>query len=134
MKLKVSNVIDLSRFLITKSGQELKQLLQYLSQLSDEVVTALSSNLTYEDNFLCEIKKVQLVSGGSQVIKLSKTSPVKEIRVRRMYNDVFYIVSAFGWSYDPAGNVTVNGVFSGPGATPAPSGTLLDMDIIIYYG
>lgn len=133
MKLKVSNVIDLSRFLTTKAGEELKGILEYISRLSDEVVTALTSNLTYEDNFLCEVKKISIRTSTNNIIKLDKNLPVKEIRIRRVYDDIYFIVSAFGWTYTPQGEVVVNSTFLSTSGT-TDSNREIVLDLIIFYG
>tara|TARA_R110002074_G_scaffold48813_2_gene124734 strand:- start:514 stop:915 length:402 start_codon:yes stop_codon:yes gene_type:complete len=133
MKLKISNVIDLSRFLTTRSGQELKELLEYISRLGDEVVTSLTSNLTYEDNFLCEIKQVSIRTGTSNIIKTSKNLPVKEIRIRRVYDDIYFIVSSFGWTYTAQGEILVNSTFISQGGSSDINREIV-LDLIIFYG
>lgn len=130
MKIKLSSVLDLSRFLETKAGQELQDALSYLSNLSNEVITALTSNLSYADNFSCEIKRVSLQSGVETIISPSKTTSVREIRVRRIYDNNFYVVESIGWNYDESGNVKFKVSLSGS----PPSGYLINMDIIIFYG
>lgn len=130
MKIKVSSVLDLSQYLSTGAGRQLKGALEYLAQFAEEIVTALTSNLNYADNFSCEIKNVQLRTGISTVIKTSKDTPVKEIRIRRIYDDIYYTVQSFGWKYDSSGQIILTVSFDG---SPGVDRTI-SADIIIYYG
>jgi len=130
MKIKLSSVLDLSRYLTTPAGQSLKDVLQYLSMLAQEVITALSNNLSYEDNFSCEIKRVVITNNVQTRVLSSKALPVKEIRVRRIYDNNYYVVSSFGWTYDVSGNLSILLNLAG---APAPD-RQVSVDLIIYYG
>ena len=130
MKLKVSSVLDLTKYLETKTGQELKDLLEYIAQLSDEVVTALTSNLSYNDNFSAETKRSLLRNGEPTVIKpKNDKATVKEIRARRIYDDTYYLVQAFGWHYNGEGEVEVQLLVAG-----APVTLEFEVDLLILYG
>lgn len=105
MKIKLSSVLDLSKFLSTQAGRELRDLLEYVSQMAQQVITALTSNLSYADNFSCEIKNVQIKNNTLTTIKPSKSLPVKEVRIRRVYDNQYYILNYFGWNYDQNDNI-----------------------------
>ena len=131
MKIKLSNILDLSKYLDTKAGQDIKGVLEYLAQLADELITALTSNLSYSDNFSCEIKKVDLRHNLKTQISVSKNnSDVKEIRVRRIYDDEYFTVSSFGWTNNTQGSIDVK--LSVEGAPPIPYS--LSVDLLILYG
>tara|TARA_R110000824_G_scaffold401754_1_gene614876 strand:+ start:3541 stop:3936 length:396 start_codon:yes stop_codon:yes gene_type:complete len=131
MKLKVSNVLDLSKYLQTKTGQELRGLLEYVAKLGEEIVTALTSNLSYGDNFSAELKKITLRDGIREVIKISKPDVgVKEIRVRRIYDDEFFVIQSFGWSYNSQSEIIVELNFAG---SPSLSREF-EVDLLIFYG
>lgn len=131
MKIKLSNILDLSKYLDTKAGQDIKGVLEYLAQLADELITALTSNLSYADNFSCEIKKVDLRHNLKTQISVSKNnSEVKEIRVRRIYDDEYFTVSSFGWTNNIQGGIDVKLLVEG-----APPITYeLSVDLLILYG
>lgn len=105
VKIKLSSVLELSKFLSTQSGKELRDILEYLSQLSQQVITALTSNLSYGDNFDCEIKNIQVKSNSFTTIAPSKAIPIREVRIRRVYDNIFYIVDYSGWNIDQNGNI-----------------------------
>ena len=130
MKIKLSSVLDLSRYMRTEAGRSLKDVLEYLSMLAQETITALSNNLSYEDNFSCEIKRVSVTNNVETRVLSSKSTPVREIRIRRVYDNNYYVVSSFGWTYDVSGNLSVVVNMAG---SPAPN-RQIDLDLIIYYG
>lgn len=130
MKIKLSSVLDLSKFLSTQAGKELRDVLEYLSQLSQQLITALTSNLSYSDNFSCEIKRIQIANNTITKIAPSRAINVTEIRIRRVYDNVFYIVDYCGWNYADDGSI--NFLVNFIGTTPA--NYLINVDIIIYYG
>ncbi len=130
MKIKLSSVLDLSRYMKTPAGRSLKDVLEYLSMLAQETITALSNNLSYEDNFSCEIKRVIITNRVETRVQASKNIPVKEIRIRRIYDNNYYVVSSFGWTYDVSGNLSVVVNLDGRPDTNQQ----ISVDLIIYYG
>ena len=131
MKIKLSSVLDLSRFLSTSSGQELKDVLEYLAQLSEQVITALTSNLSYPDNFACEIKQLSLRSGVTTIVRPSREVTVTDVRIRRIYDNNYFIVESVGWNYDSSGNINFHLSVKDP---PDDESYQILVDIIIFYG
>ena len=131
MKIKISSVVDLTKYLETKTGQDLKELLEYIAQLADEVITALTSNLSYVDNFSSEVKRCVLRTGERTEISISKPkAEVKEIRVRRIYDDTYFLVEQFGWHYNQEGKVEVMLIIGGGAVVTSE----FDVDLLILYG
>ena len=128
MKLKLSSVFEVSRYVATKPGQELREALEYLAEFSQQVVTALNAKLSYGDNFQCEIKQIQIATGTPTVIFPDSTYRIKEIRLRRIMDARFYTTSEVGWNYDPSGQPVFKCTIPG-----APTGSLIPAEIIIYY-
>lgn len=131
MKIKLSSVLDLSRFLSTKSGQELKDVLEYLSQLSEQVITALTSNLSFPDNFSCEVKQLSIRSGVTTVVKPTRDITVTDVKVRRIYDNNYFIVDSVGWNYDTSGDINFHLAVKDP---PTDESYQILVDIIIFYG
>ncbi len=105
MKVKLSSVLDLSKFLATQSGKELRDALDYLAQLSQQVITLLTSNLSYGDNFNCEIKRLEVKNNTFTTIKPGKNINVSEVRIRRVIDNNYFIIDYFGWNYDANQNI-----------------------------
>lgn len=135
MKIKIPNVVDVSEYLKKSVGQELKGFIQFMASASDEIITALQSNLTYADNFLCEIKQLSVRDGVEEIVRPDRTDRATEIRIRRVVDDTFYVVDNFGWKYNGQGNLVITVTFDNPfDPIPIPASTLVPLEIIIYYG
>lgn len=59
-KLSISRLLEASKLLQTKSGQELQELIGFVNNLADKTIGALRQGLTFEDNFNCKISLVTL--------------------------------------------------------------------------
>jgi hypothetical protein len=67
-KLSISRLLETSKLLSTKAGQELREALVYLNDLADQVLRALRQGLTFEDNFKCTIVTVSLQNNVESVV------------------------------------------------------------------
>lgn len=67
-KLSISRLLETSKLLSTKAGQELQEALTYLNDLADQVLRALRQGLTFEDNFKCKVVTVTLQNDVEQVV------------------------------------------------------------------
>lgn len=132
-KINLNRIFEIGKYLETKSGDELKDALQYLSQFAEVALRALSGgpgSLTYLDNFDCETKRVDLLNGIETVVLTKPVRRVVEVRIRQVINDTFYIVDKFGWKYNGSGNIVTSVYFSGsPGATQN-----ITVELLIFYG
>lgn len=129
-KPRISKVFDMSKYLGTKSGIELRDVLLFISEFVNDFIACVTNGLSYQDNFDCEYKQVSLFNGVETVVGISKpTKRVTEIRVRQIVDDVFYIVDAFGWRYNADGNIVVKIVYFGT----TPSGFSPPVNLIVYY-
>jgi hypothetical protein len=126
MKIRLSSVFELSKYLATKSGKELEEALQYISELSQQLIDGLTNKLSDEDNTNCETRDIQFISG--QVTNLSPgKSRIKEIRVRKVVDDTYYVIDKLGWNYAPNGQVNLYISLDG-----SPTG-VKTANVIIYY-
>jgi len=129
-KPRISKVFDMSKYISTKSGQELKDVLFFISELVNDFISCLTNGISYLDNFDCEYKTVSLFNGLETVVGVKTGKRVSEIRVRQIITDVYYVQSGFGWKYNYAGEVVVTILYSGnPPADVQP----LTVSLIIYY-
>lgn len=129
-KVNISRLFEVSRYLTTQSGQELKDALEYISSFATETVRNLKQGLTFGDNFDAEIKSISVVSGVETTIMPSKKTNITQVMLRRVINNTYYTVDSFGWKYGAAGNLVVKIVFSGS----PPATTSIDAELIIFYG
>ncbi len=129
-KPRISKVFDMSKYLGTKSGIELRDVLLFISEFVNDFIACVTNGLSYQDNFDCEYKQVSLFNGRETVVGTNKpTKRVTEIRVRQVVDDVFYIVDAFGWRYNADGNIVVTIVYYGT----TPFGFSPTVNLIVYY-
>ena len=129
-KVNISRLFEVSRYLTTPAGQQLKDALEYISSFSTETVRNLKQGLTFVDNFDSEVKSVSMLDSVETVIKPGKATRVTQVMIRQIIDNKYYAATSFGWKYDQAGNLVVKISFSGsPSAT-----TSINVDLLIFYG
>lgn len=128
-KISISRIFETSRALATKSGQELADVVNFLSDLGEQTLRALRNGLTYGDNFDCEPKLVGLRSGVATVISVASSKAVREVRIRR-FLDTRYPLDSWIWYVAPAGGLTVKATFA---SSPAADYEV-PLEILIYFG
>lgn len=135
----MGKILFTQNFDATKAEQSLKELknpagaldfLTYSANAFNNILRIMINGLSYADNFDCELKQVALKSGIETVVSTSQRKRAQEVRVRRVVSDTYYQWTAFGWKYNPAGEIVVKIDFAG--SPPA----LLDvpLELIILYG
>ncbi len=70
MKFSIPRIFDTSRILGSKIGSEIKEFLEYFTQLQDQVVRLSQNNVTLEDN-LKILKKRITVRDGMDVYEVT---------------------------------------------------------------
>lgn len=129
-KITVSRIFELSKYLATKSGQELKDALIYTSEFAEVALRNLRNGLTFADNFDCEVKQVTLRTGIETKIAIASRKRATSVVVRRVVNDLYYQVNSFGWKYAADGDIVVTAAFAG-----SPPSTLdITVEILILFG
>lgn len=129
-KITVSRIFELSKYLATKSGQELKDALVYLSEFAEVSLRNLRNGLTFADNFDCELKTVSLRSNNETKISLASLKRPVDVKIRRVINNTYYIVDKFGWKFNSDGDIVITAVFSG-----SPASTLdISCELLILFG
>jgi hypothetical protein len=125
MKIRIPKVLDVSKFLETKSGQELKDMIIYLGEFTQQAVQALNGKLSFADNFLAEQRTFSVFNGVETII--SATNRVYDIRIRKVSNDIYYSVTSFGWKYATTGELVIKATFLGSPIVP------IDIEVLIFY-
>jgi hypothetical protein len=125
-KISVPKILETSKLLSSKAGQELSELIQYVSTVSTQLIQSLRNGLNYEDNFDCYPTTVSLTHNMEQIVNRGNTRAPKEVRARRVVSATT-AVSALIWYLDSSGNLVVKAKFDG-----APP-TTQEVDLIIYF-
>jgi hypothetical protein len=133
-KVTLSRLFEVSRYLSTESGKELKDALVYLSEFVEVVTRNLRNGLTFVDNFDSQIKSVSVKTGTESVILTEERRRVKEVVLRRVIDDTFYIVSAYGWKYNPEGNVVIQADFLDKDGNAPPATLDVNLALLIHFG
>ena len=127
MKINVSSLIEVGKILATKTGQEIPDFIQYVADLSSQVVRALRNGLTFADNFDCSFKTVSLVSGSLAAINTGSKRPVGILPMQVISTS--YGFDSLQWYIDNQGQAQIKMTFTGSPGTASVSVVLL-----IVYG
>ena len=125
MKLGISRLLETSKLLNTKAGQELSDLLTHYQELADGVIRALNNGLSLEDNLNGKSLTVALRHNTATVVNSDKKVPV-EVRVRRVFSST-HGVDSFVWYVNNKGETMVKASFSGSPSDP------LDVSLAILF-
>ncbi len=63
MKFSITRVFDISKLLATKAGQDLKDLIEYLNQLQDQLLRLVQNGITLDDNLKLQRKTIVYKEG-----------------------------------------------------------------------
>lgn len=126
MKLSLSRIFETSQALATQAGQQLREPLQFLSNLGEQTLRALRNGLTFTDNFDGQLKLVDLSADVDQVVGGLRKTPTL-VLPGRVYSTTSNIDS-FGWWINGNSELVVNAGFTG-----APT-EALPVVLVILYG
>jgi hypothetical protein len=126
-KITIARLLETAKFLATKSGQELADFITYVSDLSEQVLRTLNSNVTIRDNLSAKMATISLKNDTEQVINTDGKIPVWVAPMRVVSN--VYGVDDFHWWVNQEGEVVVRIGFTG-----APSaGVAYDVSLVIFF-
>ena len=129
-QFNITRLLDTSKAATTQAGQQLSDVLDYLTSFVEETVKNLRSGLTFKDNVACDVKTVQLKHGVAQ--KVSSTKPATGMLVTRV-QDPGYLVDAFNWYYDATGSLTVVCAFKAADLSATLPSSGLNVDLVILF-
>lgn len=126
-QLKVSRLVEVSKLLTTKSGQELQDFIQYVADLAEQVVRTLRNGVSFGDNMDATFKTVTVTSGTAGIVNTDGKRP-KLVTIAQVMS-LTYAVDSFLWYIDATGQVNVKATFTG-----SPGTTQIQVVLLIVYG
>ena len=133
-KITLSRLFEVSKYLTTESGKELKDALVYISEFVEVTVRNLTNGLTFVDNFDVTAKTISVRPDTETVIFAANRKRVKEVVIRRAAHDTYYVVSSFGWKFTTEGEVVITVDFTDKSGTSAPATTDVTLDLLLHFG
>jgi hypothetical protein len=127
-KITIARLLETSKLLATEAGQQLSELITYMSDLSEQVLRTLNNNVTIRDNLSAKISQVSLKHNTEQVLNTDGKYPIWVAPARVISNVVG--VDDFHWYINSANDVIVRVGFTGG----PPSSTAYDVVLVIFYG
>ncbi len=125
-KLSINALLETSKMLATKAGQELKDLLDYTNSISDNMLRALRQGLTFDDNIKGTSLTASLLHNTPQIINYDRRQNIfAVIPVRTISTETG--IDSMLWYMDSSSNLTVKVGFTG-----APT-TKVDTVLAIFY-
>jgi len=113
MKLAIPKLLETSKLLATKSGQELQELVSYVSTTLTQIIQSLRAGLNYRDNFDCLIQTVQLTHNKSQVINRGPLTKTVTAVVPMQVVSTTTAITSLVWYLDSANALVVIAQFLG---------------------
>lgn len=133
-KITISRLFEVSAYLTTEAGKELKDALVYLSEFVEVTIRSLRNGLTFVDNFDVTAKSVQVRSGAETVILTDEKKRVKEVVCRRVSHDKYYLVNSFGWRYNAKGEVVITITLLDASGSAIATTTDVNIDLLVHFG
>ena len=129
-RVTISRLFEVSNYLGTRAGSELRDALVYLSEFVEVTVRNLRNGLTYVDNFDVLRKEVTVREDRETVILVNDSRRVREVQVRQVVDDEFYVMSSFGWKYNTSGQIVIKCKFDG---TPSADRDV-NLVVLLHFG
>lgn len=109
-KLSLSKIFELSKALTSEAGAELEEPLTFLSELGEQVLRVLKNQLTFTDNFNCEIKSVNLRHNTAIPIEVGSRRPTTVLALS-VRSQRYALGEPVRFFFDNAGKLNVTGSF-----------------------
>lgn len=129
-KVTLSRLFEVSKYLTTDAGKDLKDALTYLSEFVEVTTRNLRNGLTFTDNFDTTIKEVTVRPDTETIVLTGERRRVREVVVRRAVDDTYYVMDSFGWKYNTSGEVVIKVGFTGS----PPSTQDVILEVMIHFG
>ena len=129
-KINLSRLFEVSQYLSTEAGTQLKDALVYISEFVEVVTRNLRNGLTFTDNFDAIPKEVTCRPDTELIVLVGERRKVREVLIRQAINDTYYTVDNFGWKYNSEGNVVIKAGFTGS----PPATTDIKLALLIHFG
>lgn len=109
MKLSIARLFDVASIAQSKSAQELQPFINHVNTLTDQVVSALANQLTFNDNFRCDELTAELVHEKTVPVKV-KTTSIKGVISQRVLHATDALRS-LAWTTTQAGQLNLTAEF-----------------------
>lgn len=129
-QFNITRLLDTSKALTTQAGQDLTDVLTYLTDFVEQTVKNLKQGLTFRDNVACNVKTVSVKNGVAQ--KVSATNSVTGMLVTRV-GDSKFLLDCFNWFYDSNGSLTVVCTFKAADLSATLPTKAVDVDLVILF-
>ena len=125
-KISINSLLEISKMLATKAGQELSEALDFLNDLADQTVRILRQGITVEDNLNAITPTVSLAHNVPQIVNYEQTRQIFAVIPVRVVSTE-YGIDSFGWHINSAGQLVVKA-----GITGAPTAKV-GVTLIIWF-
>jgi hypothetical protein len=113
MKLSLPKLLETSRLLGTQAGQQLQELIEYVSSTLSQIIQSLRNGLTFRDNFDCLIQTVSLTHNNPQVINRGSTAKTVTGVTAMQTISTTTAITALVWYLDSSNSLVVVPQFLG---------------------
>lgn len=130
MRFSVTRLFDLSAVLGTKSGKDLKELIEYLSQLADQLLRLAQNNITLDDNLKLQRKTVVVKDNTTEYELFGVPTGAPALVLLNTSDSPLDNPIAFNWKYD--GRQGKVKVYLKP-TRALGAGQVANVEIILFY-
>ena len=124
-KINISRLLDTSKMIKTEAGKQLEPLINYTSDMAEQVLRSLKNGLTFEDNINSSILTVGLVHNTSQEINTNNRTPTG-VLIRRVLSTTD-IPTGLLWYLNDSGNLIVKVLFS------TANTSIINVELIVTF-
>ena len=115
-KLNISRLLESSKLLATKAGQELQELIGFVQDTTNQIVLALRQGLSFEDNFKCMSSTITLTHGVEQTVN-SNSKQISYVLPMRTVSSTTALTS-FVYYINGNNELAITAEFKGAPTTP----------------
>lgn len=110
-KITLGRIFETGKALATEAGKQLADVVEFVADMSEEVLGALRNGLTFEHNFDCKVMTLELRTGVEQAVNVGAKRATGMIPVRVV--STAYALDSFLWYVDSSGTTKVKATFTG---------------------
>lgn len=137
MRLTLNAGLELSKLLATQAGQQLAPALEFLSDLGDQVVSALRKQVTISDNLDAKLQTVELTTATEFVVNVTpdtgnNRTPVGIVPLQVISTTYGY--AGFHWYIDSKGQAKIWMRFVDSTGTAPAASLRIKVVLLVSYG
>lgn len=109
MKTTIGRIFDSARALATKPGQELQEMILFLSDFAEQALRALRNGVSLGDNIDCKVMDLILIHNTTTQIDVGTRKPVLFVPSHVLSDTSTLIgIASYAFGYNNAGVPVVN--------------------------